>query len=127
MVAYNFKSAFVNLIHEGKKRQTIRGHRKRHARPGEPIQLYRGMRTKKCLKLVDPDPICRSVEEIEISIAKDRLALYRFPAIDADWLQVSDEFAYADGFLNAAHFTQWWKKVHGLGTFEGVLIQWGER
>ena len=57
MVAYSFKARFVPLIREGLKTQTIRAQRSRHARPGELIQLFSGMRTHLCEKIV-PDPVC---------------------------------------------------------------------
>jgi hypothetical protein len=43
MVAYSFNPIFVGPILAGTKRQTIRAERKRHARPGEAMQLYTGM------------------------------------------------------------------------------------
>ena len=64
MVAYNFKPQFVPLIETGAKQQTIRSPRKRHTQPGEAMQLYTGMRTKACRKLVTPDPLCISVEPL---------------------------------------------------------------
>lgn len=127
MVAYNFRPNFVSLIWEGKKCQTIRAHRKgnaRHARPGEPIQLYRGMRTKACQKIITPDPIVTSVENIEILITALPVASARFPDHQkAPWI-ITNDFARADGFMGADHFTQWWRKTHGPGLFEGVLIKW---
>lgn len=48
MVAYSFKRRFAEPILAGAKRQTIRADRRRHARPGEELQLYTGMRTKSC-------------------------------------------------------------------------------
>jgi hypothetical protein len=67
MVAYNFKPQFAPLVEAGTKLQTIRAERRsRHAAPGEAIQLYTGMRTKACRKLLTPDPICQSVEPLLI-------------------------------------------------------------
>ncbi|MGY0779836.1 S49 family peptidase [Azospirillum argentinense] len=62
MVAYSFRPRFIDPILAGlepgpllpgMKRQTIRGASggKRHARPGELVQLYTGMRTRQCRKL----------------------------------------------------------------------------
>lgn len=74
MVAYSYKGRFVAPIRVGlglpvfdlhyelggylpgqpilPKRQTIRANgRRRHARPGETLQHYRGMRTTKCFKI----------------------------------------------------------------------------
>lgn len=53
MAAYNFKSQFVPKIESGEKTQTVRRIGKRvHAKPGQPVQLYTGMRTKKCRKII---------------------------------------------------------------------------
>jgi hypothetical protein len=46
VVAYSFRQQFRPPILAGTKRQTIRADRKRHARPGEQLQLYTGMRTR---------------------------------------------------------------------------------
>ncbi|MEM9063802.1 MAG: hypothetical protein AAGD13_25385 [Pseudomonadota bacterium] len=124
MVAYSFKTAFVTLVHELKKTQTIRAHRKRHARVGEPVQLFNDLRRKTCIKLVDPDPICIASDPIEIWVRPGFDCLYRFPEIQEAFDPVDDAFAYADGFLNAAHFAQFWRKTHGLGLFEGKMIKW---
>ncbi|MEO0853724.1 MAG: ASCH domain-containing protein, partial [Cyanobacteria bacterium J06648_11] len=69
MVAYNFRSEFADAVADGHKPHTIRAPRQtRHARPGEPIQLYTGMRSKQCRKLLTPDPICVAVLPINISL-----------------------------------------------------------
>jgi len=117
MVAYNFKKRFAPLIISGAKPHTIRGHRKRHARPGEAMQLYTGMRTKHCIKLLDPDPICVSVKPIvisESSIQLDGLLLLGNQV---------DRLAEADGFETIDEFFKFFRDTHGL-PFEGVLIEW---
>ncbi|MFO0729377.1 MAG: MT-A70 family methyltransferase [Nitrospiraceae bacterium] len=67
MVAYSFKSRFLPPIARGLKRQTIRAPRSRHARPGERLQLYAGMRTRHCYKII-PDPVCLEVCDIELHV-----------------------------------------------------------
>lgn len=80
MVAYSFKRQFVAPIALGlgiacpngfapaagvvrPKRHTMRSTgKRRHARPGEGLQLYWGMRTKSCLKIGDAK--CIKVEQI---------------------------------------------------------------
>lgn len=71
MVAYSYKARFVEPIRlglepgpwiPGMKRQTIRADRKRHARPGEEIQHYRGMRTRQCFLI--GRAICEAVRRI---------------------------------------------------------------
>lgn len=120
MVAYSFQRRFCDDVAAGRKTQTIRGRRKRHAQPGEPIQLFFGMRTKHCRKLVTPDPICLCVEPIEIWVP-DRDLVFLVHSIGRP---VHDEFAQADGFKNAKDFSDFWRRAHGAGTFHGVLIKW---
>ena len=65
MPAYNFQKQFAPLVESGQKRQTIRAiGKRRHARPGESLQLYTGQRTKACRKLISPDPECVSVQAV---------------------------------------------------------------
>ncbi|EHS51515.1 hypothetical protein PDO_1906 [Rhizobium sp. PDO1-076] len=60
MVAYGFKTYFAPQIEDGSKSHTIRGHRRHHAHIGEPIQLFTGMRTRHCRKIMS-DPVCIAV------------------------------------------------------------------
>lgn len=117
MVAYNFRPRFAPKVEQLEKRQTIRGPRTRHARPGEPVQLYVDQRTRDCRKLVSPDPICVSVEPVTIGPSYVEVFWSRLPE---DQL---DQFAVADGFANAADMFDWFSKTHSL-PFTGVLIKW---
>lgn len=118
MVAYSFQARFAPLVEAGVKTQTIRAHRKRHARPGEAIQLYQGMRTKHCRKLVDPDPVCTAVRPILIDETGIRFG--------GNWLNPDQQIALAqaDGFTSWHDMLLWWKKTHADLPFEGVLIEW---
>jgi len=146
MVAYSFAPQFRDPVAQLIKRQTVRGPRKRHARPGEPVQLYTAMRTMHCRKLVDRDPTCVSVEPIEISTSElldegiASIAIAGRP-LGKDEIEA---FAAADGFdpgvFGAWQFSGrsldmrpatarywmgwWWMRTHGLGRFAGVLIKW---
>lgn len=143
MVAYSFKAMFAPQVSALTKRHTVRADRKRHARPGEPVQLYQGMRTRNCVKLVDPDPICIRVRPIAIvttwlleefiaSIVIDGRSLHR---------EEIEAFAAADGFaiehvgdcrmkqIGRSGSARWnmgafWNAEHGQGLFEGKLIEW---
>jgi hypothetical protein len=136
MVAYSFAPQFVEAVASLKKRQTIRGARKRHALPGEPIQLYAGMRTKYCRKLVTVDPVCIDVRHIAIELSSrheqliTRLEIEGVPLGD-DELEV---FAAADGFGGALadgfarrRMGEFWVRHHDWATFIGVLIRWEPR
>jgi hypothetical protein len=140
MVAYSFKAMFAQQIITGLKTQTVRGHRRRHARPGEAVQLFTGMRTKQCRKLLTPDPVVYMVRHIVIEtsrLAGDGIASI---SIDGAPLQRSqiESFAWRDGFappllkgqpgMNGrtarANMGAFWLAEHGEGRFEGVLINW---
>lgn len=125
MVAYSFKAQFAEPIITGTKRQTIRADRKRHARPGERLQLFTGMRTKQCRKILDLDPVCVSVTPIEIYFPwrgglEIWVGLRQLSGIEVG------EFAKADGFENSQAMKEFWEKNHGDGPFKGVMITWGE-
>jgi len=118
MVAYNFQAQFADDVESRKKRQTIRAWgKKRHAFPGEPVQLYTGQRTAHCRKLVDPDPHCNLRAPITIDFCTVRLA---FKMLDVDEI---DQMAEADGFTDRHEFFEFFRKAHGF-PFEGLLIGW---
>jgi hypothetical protein len=124
MVAYNFKAEFAADVGSLKKRQTIRANgKRRHARPGEPLQLYTGMRTKACRKLVLPDPPCKSAEPISIWFLSNgqgiNVTVNGEPVEDREL----DQLAQADGFRDADGLRQYVAEEYGL-PFDGTLIKW---
>lgn len=128
MVAYNFKSAFIDQIYARTKRQTVRHQGgKRHARPGEPVQLYRGLRTKHARKII-PDPICTRVAQIVIPVAPHFENCVG--GIEIDGIPLTDQemadFAWADGFASLRLFGRFWLATHGAGVFTGVVIYWAD-
>lgn len=153
MVAYSFQKMFAPQVEGLTKRQTVRANRKRHARPGEAVQLYTAMRTKYCRKLVTPDPICTHLDDIRLEIGEARVPRIRrsmgyVAAIEINGRALTDEeivaFAIADGFsperlaplvLGASKaFADWvnaaflmgdfWKVAHGTGAWQGVVVHW---
>lgn len=132
MVAYSFKRRFVDPIRRGlvsayqdqhgilPKRQTIRADRRRHARPGEEVQLYCGMRTKGCFLIGRAR--CIDVQSIRLRrldrLVKigDRPQLRRLFELDA--------FARADGFADWHDLTEFWRDEHAGQNFVGVIIFW---
>src|ERR1700677_2202241 len=97
MVAYSFKQQFVEPIRAGLKRQTVRPHRKRHARPGEELQLYSGMRTPSCFLI--GRALCVRVREITLEVYGNSLNIF----IEGKLLpgeKKTNEFARADGFAD---------------------------
>lgn len=131
MVAYSFKKRFAPPIlaslepgplTEGMKRQTIRADRKRHARPGEELQLYTGMRTKSCRLL--GKPICTAVFPVRLLLGPvSTVEIGSEPnTTDAAGL---DLFARFDGFRDWTDLCAFWAKAHpDVTDFSGVLIRW---
>lgn len=122
MVAYNFQKRFEPMIRSGAKSHTIRKNGKRkHAKPGQMLQLYTGMRTQYCRKIC-PDRPCVEVLPVRIMVA--RLAI--------DWIEVGDErvkdmeaFAVSDGFDGLASMHTFWLDFRGIGLFsDASLIKW---
>ncbi|MFG1466679.1 ASCH domain-containing protein [Xanthobacter sp. DSM 24535] len=135
MVAYSFKSAFVADIERRIKRQTIRLPRPRHARPEERLQIFQGMRTKCCRKII-PDPVCIGVDRLVIDTRPGYLAHLEINGVVLELAsEEADAFAVADGFGRPMpdhrpidFFGVWWRSVHGPQLHEDlVLIRWEDR
>ena len=123
MVAYSFKKQFGPPILANTKTQTIRAERlgrSRHARPGEQVQLYTGMRTRQCTKLGESP--CIAVWPIELHL-RDGIVF-----ANRGWSRTEedpDAFARQDGFRDWSAMVAFWAAEHpGVEVFEGVLIRW---
>lgn len=116
MVAYSFKRQFVAPILSGSKGGTIRAPRRHgHARPGEGLQLYTGMRTKHC-RLIRRTT-CIAVEEITLHFhARGILIGDRLISRNADL----DSFARFDGFNDFDEMSGFWP----VARFSGWHIRW---
>lgn len=134
MVAYSFKRRFVDRIRVGlssvslsfdppPKLQTIRAvGKRRHARPGETLQLYHGMRSSDCFKIGDAR--CTSVEPIVIKVPLDD-AWLAVKIGDGEEFVAGDVFAQADGFPSIEDMWQFWREEHAdARVFRGLLIKW---
>lgn len=119
MVAYNFQPRFIPAIRSGLKRHTIRaerGGRSRHARPGELVQLYQGLRTRKARLIAEP--LCEAVWPVRLDLG-GAVEIGIDPCLDLD------AFAVADGFKDWADLCEFWRRQHpGVAVFEGVMIRW---
>lgn len=104
------------------KTHTIRADRggRGHARPGELLQLYCGMRTKQCFKIGDAR--CTDVQRITL--------LFDMPAIMIGDRAIRkayglERFARMDGFANFFQMRDFWDRHHpGVRTFNGWIIYW---
>jgi hypothetical protein len=130
VVAYSFQRRFVAPIREGSKRQTVRAvGKRRHAQPGQELQLYTGMRTKHCQHIApatcrevahiwinfDVPSVTTQVEIEEPQVFRGRLAL--------------DVFARDDGFSSWPEFVEFWSQEHfegraPEGIWNGVIVKW---
>lgn len=131
MVAYSFKAQFAAPILAGTKQQTIRANRKRHARPGETLQLYTGMRTKHC-RLIGR-AVCQETQNVRLSFINGYVMLGSVgsgSALCRELLRTRadcDAFARRDGFEDWKSLAEFWEANHpGTRFFDGVLIFWGD-
>lgn len=121
MVAINF-SVFLDKVEDRTKTQTIRK-TDSGLKHGDAIQLYTGMRTKACRKLVDIDPVCRFVDPI--TIHKDKVEVLRIHQLGLAMQGKSSltGFAQEDGFDNWESMTAFFDEKYEL-PFNGYLIAW---
>lgn len=123
MVAYSFNPRFEAPIKAGLKTQTIRGYRPRHARPGDMLQLFVGMRTRHCRRIL-PDQVCIDVMLVEIGFDEADRGISDIRAGGVP-VRDLDTFAQRDGFADLADMSAFWRASHKIsGTFHGVLIEW---
>ena len=134
MVAYSFNKRFVEPIATGHpatgivKRQTIRADRQRHARPGELLQIYQGMRTKHCRKIIG-DPVCVAVRPLRLFVSAMGYVQFGDTGEAFGAAAMLDDFARQDGFLHWPDMQAFWQAAHPPAcdmdmTFTGVLIRW---
>lgn len=144
MVAYSFQKRFAQPILAGTKLHTIRALRSRHARPGEELQLYCGMRTNQCRLIARKT--CSAALAIGVDLhrsqilieggaypwAGKKLAIWKFDELTlaGTCLTHGDLFGFAqrDGFDGWPQMREFWIKTHGVprenGIFVGKLIGW---
>jgi len=139
MVAYSFQPRFVEPIREGRKTHTLRDGRKRHARIGETVQLYQGMRTRECQKI--GEGICDRIVSVRLTFAPRPMVQFwpvcelrpgayaRVSEIDPK-RRPADEFARSDGFEDFDDLARFWMHDRtsslrfGDPEWDGFLIGW---
>lgn len=129
MVAYSFKPSFVPLIIGGIKQQTIRLPRKRHARPGENLQLFHGPRMA---PVRIGGAICLSANQVRLDFKADTVVIDDAIEIHGD--AQLNAFAIRDGFGDSRagiapweFMGRWWSMTHpDQPVFAGVLVDWGD-
>ena len=124
MVAYSFHEQFIAPALTGSKTGTLRRDRKRHARPGENLQLYVAQRTRNCR--LWGFATCTRVRPIILNLDTGWV-LYPCTGDALADHHGLDAFAIADGFETWGKLTQFWTRHHpGVAEFAGVHIQWGD-
>lgn len=116
MVAFNFKARFAPLVASWAKKQTVRATRR--AKKGDRLQLFTGLRTSDCRKLIEPDPVCMLVDYV--GIRPEYLTLGNTALHEGD----ADHFARRDGFANYAEMVAWFKETYGSPYFTGYVHVW---
>jgi hypothetical protein len=127
MAAYNFQERFVGPILSGTKTQTIRPvGKRRHAKPGERLQLYTGMRTASCRKILEEDPVCLQVQSVELNFLPTDVSNWLI-AVDGQFLlrEAFDEFASRDGFNSIEEMAETFRKLYDGARDDMLLITWG--
>lgn len=145
MVAYSFQPMFVDPIRVGlgllddvvrrplptPKLHTVRAEsRKRHARPGEEVQLFCQQRTRQCFLIGRAR--CTKTPAIVIKfplmlvggpVGIDEVEVEGMPSlVTAAGL---DAFAVSDGFDDWAALRAFWREHHrGVNRFTGRMICW---
>lgn len=124
MVAYSFKPQFVPPILAGTKAQTIRAPRlgsSRHAREGDRLQLYRGMRTRSCQLILRT--VCIGRFEVRLRWRPVIEVLVGEEKVESG--AALDAFARRDGFADFAEMERFWAETHpGIDVFDGECIEW---
>lgn len=138
MVSYSFKRRFIVPISRGlgipyqiddivvptdtPKSQTIRAiGKRRHASPGNTLQLYTAMRTKQC-RLIG-EAVCVDVIPMVIWVTEKAFAVQRGKLLLNP--KETQLFAQQDGFADADDMAAFWRAEHkGIDKFEGLMISW---
>jgi len=121
VVAYSFRPQFRAPIIAGTKQQTIRADRKRHAREGETLQLYTGMRTRQCKAI--GTATCFTVQPIRIEVENAVIGTQTGRTLTT--IDELDNFARMDGFDDWKAMRAFWHENHpDTPVFSGVLIRW---
>lgn len=136
MPVYSFQEQFIPFLLDESKGHTVRSERagrSRHARLGETVYLYYGMRTKWCRKI--GEATCSDVQRIRIT--ENRIYFLVSKEMEDDLeivLNDPDAFAWKDGFRPEGSTSdrpdgsfdlmiRFWKQAHEL-PFTGVVIFW---
>jgi hypothetical protein len=115
MTAFSFKPVFVPKILAGEKLSTIRSTRRCNV--GDTMQLYTGLRTKKCKKIMDV--VCIGVAPIRISKSE----IWKIGKTEGNVRPSPLFFNEQEGFSNVHEMIDFFRKEHGL-PYNGWIHAW---
>lgn len=118
MVAYNFQPEFISPILLGTKVSTIRPDgKRRHARAGEEVQLYVGMRTPDCALLLR----ARCLRSLPIEIHADHVRADGQCKANPVYYEI---LARNEGFSSFGNLQAWFDRRYGLPAVGFTQIIW---
>ena len=115
MTLFNFQPDFVDKIRKGEKLSTIR--KTKRCKVGDTMQLYTGLRTKSCKKIMDVE--CIGVAPIIISAH----SIWKLGDTEGNINPGVAPLHEQEGFLNAQDFVEFFRKKYGL-PFRGFIHAW---
>lgn len=127
MVAYSFQRQFVRPIEDDVKLSTIRAlSKRRHAREGDEVQLYCGMRTKTCFLI--GRRVCAGAGVVALDFGlPERVLISCGGPINGviDGMRNLNAFAKRDGFSSWRSLRDFFQATHKVESyFVGVIILW---
>lgn len=118
MIRYTFSAFQVGLVEDGSKRRTIRALNRKHAAKGDGIVLATGRPTYRAIR----EAVCAGALPVVAELSDAGV----MSDVRVDGASVADleAFAALDGFKSAAVMGAYFRKLHGPGRFNGVMILW---
>jgi hypothetical protein len=115
MVAFSFRPEFVNKILSGEKQSTIRSTKR--CEVGDMMQLYTGLRTKECKKLIEV--LCIGVAPILISA----YSLWKLGETEGNVKPSVAPLHEQEGFMNVCDMVAFFREEYGL-PYRGWIHAW---
>jgi len=118
MVAYNFDAAFAGPILGGRKTSTIRADgKRRHARVGDLVQAYVGMRTPDCVLLL----VAPCTRSLPIEIHASHVVADGQRKVNPAYYET---LARSEGFASFGNLQAWFDRRYGLPAIGFTQTVW---
>lgn len=134
-MAISFEERFAPLIESGAKKQTIRADKSGRYRIGQRLDLFTGLRTKKCRRLCNGGKTAAIVATADVVLTEGKIEVSRrkclngFDVLDDENL-CADAIARADGFGGYEEMWNWFVNKYKITSkykpdvFHGKVISW---